>query len=277
MKNKLVVLGQDVKVVKKGTEDFMCLTEIYNSYGIETGKSIESFIRSSEILEFLTEWEITHNPNFKSISGYAIKEDAKNKVNLMSVLKWVNQTDAIGIYAVKGKYGGTYAHATIALRFCAYLSKKLEVTVYEDYLTYKKLEYANQRTELRQDIATDYGSMCVMVDEVLKPTLSTYDQQYVFAKEADMINRIAFGYTASEWKKAFPHLVVKNYNQRDYCTDAQRECVKRLQLKNSLLLEMGILDEQVRIKSLIKQRDISMPHLNKTKSTETLRPLSDLD
>ena len=39
-----------------------------------------------------------------------------------SVSEWVEQTNAIGIFVKKGRYGGTYAHKDIAFEFASAIS-----------------------------------------------------------------------------------------------------------------------------------------------------------
>lgn len=36
---------------------------------------------------------------------------------VLSVAKWIDKTNAIGLYVKRGKYGGTYAHKDIAFEF----------------------------------------------------------------------------------------------------------------------------------------------------------------
>jgi hypothetical protein len=277
MKNKLEVLGQEIKVTKQGCEDYLSLTEIYNGFGVTTGKSIETFIRSSENLEFLAEWELLHNPEFKSMQAHGIKEEAKERVNLMSVSKWVEQTNAIGIYSYKGRWGGTYAHSTIALKFCAYLSKPLEVRIYEEYLKYKREEYANQRTPERQEVADDYKVMTKAIQESISTKmLNKYETCIAYAQEADMLNVAVFGYTAKQFVETYPHLIKKGWNQRDYCSPAQLDCIHKLQNFNCEWITLGIDFETRKIYAKDRVQKV-MPILEKSKGKLTNRPLSDLE
>lgn len=36
---------------------------------------------------------------------------------VLSVAKWIDKTNVIGLYVKRGKYGGTYAHKDIAFEF----------------------------------------------------------------------------------------------------------------------------------------------------------------
>lgn len=277
MKNKLDVLGKEIKVTKKGTEDFLSLTEIYNGFGKGGSKSIETWIRSGDIVTFLGSWEKKNNPNFKAYQLVGLIEQTSTRTSVMSVSKWVEEVNAIGIYSVMGRWGGTYAHSTIALRFCAYLDSDLEVAVYEDYLRYKKEEYLNQRSAERQEIADDYKVMGKSIQDVIVSKLrSDYDKNKAYSTEANMLNVAVFGMTAQEWKDTYPHLVTKNRNQRDYCSPAQMDCLHKVQLLNSFMIDEG-LDYETRKLRVEKQVEKVMPILIKSKGILTNRPISELN
>jgi hypothetical protein len=66
-----------------------------------------------------------NNPNF-NYGGFAI---IKNKAGLnnykISVKEWIEQTNAIGLVANSGRYGGTFAHVDIALNLACGLVRSL--------------------------------------------------------------------------------------------------------------------------------------------------------
>jgi hypothetical protein len=45
----------------------------------------------------------------------------------LSVKKWIEKTNAIGIVAKTGRYGGTYAHKDIAFEFGSWLSPEFKL------------------------------------------------------------------------------------------------------------------------------------------------------
>ena len=51
---------------------------------------------------------------------------SKNR-HIATPIKWIEQTNAIGIKSKAGRYGGTYAHKDIALHFCGWLDPRFQV------------------------------------------------------------------------------------------------------------------------------------------------------
>ncbi|MCI9624869.1 MAG: KilA-N domain-containing protein, partial [Lachnospiraceae bacterium] len=67
-------------------------------------------------------WERLHNSDFKPLEFEGFKKQAGANAFTMSLKKWIETTDAIGIVSKAGRYGGTYAHSDIAMSFAAWIS-----------------------------------------------------------------------------------------------------------------------------------------------------------
>ena len=78
---------------------------------------IKNWIRTRTTLEFLGTWEQLYNPEFKVVEFDHFKMEAGLPSFVLSPSKWLETTNAKGIYTKKGKYGGTYAHKDIAFEF----------------------------------------------------------------------------------------------------------------------------------------------------------------
>ena len=65
-------------------------------------------------IEYIGEWETLYNPNFNYTEFGTIKNAAGSNNFVLSVKTWIEKTNAIGIVAKAGRYGGTYAHKDIA-------------------------------------------------------------------------------------------------------------------------------------------------------------------
>jgi hypothetical protein len=59
-------------------------------------------------VEFLGIWEPVHNPKFNSGELAIIKSQAGLNSYKLSVKEWVEKTNAIGLKASAGRYGGTF-------------------------------------------------------------------------------------------------------------------------------------------------------------------------
>lgn len=88
---------------------------------------------------------------------------------------------------------------------------------------------------------------------------------YHFSNEADLINRIALGMTASKFRKH--HDIEKGELIRDYMTTCQLDCIVALQRANTVYIEDGLSfeDRKEKLTSLYnrkhKQKLIDEIHL----------------
>ena len=69
---------------------------------------------------------------------------------IISSLKWINATNAIGIRFVAGRYGGTYALRDIAFEFAIWLSPEFKLYLIKEFQRLKEEE--NQRLALGWDV-----------------------------------------------------------------------------------------------------------------------------
>ncbi len=65
-----------------------------------------------------------YNPNFNYTEFDTIRNAAGSNNFVLSVKAWIQRTDAIGIMAKAGRYGGTYAHRDIAYHFGMWISPR---------------------------------------------------------------------------------------------------------------------------------------------------------
>ena len=74
---------------------------------------ISDWLRNRNTVEFLGIWEAGYNPDFNSGEFAKIKSQAALNSYNLSVKEWVQKTNAIGLKARAGCYGGPYAHHDI--------------------------------------------------------------------------------------------------------------------------------------------------------------------
>jgi hypothetical protein len=116
-----------------------------------TPKSRSATLKST--IEYIGEWEALYNPNFNYTEFGTIKNMAGSNNFILSVKNWIEATNAVGITAKAGRYGGTYAHKDIAFHFGMWISPKFQLLVVKEYQRLKndendrlKLEWNLQRT-----------------------------------------------------------------------------------------------------------------------------------
>ena len=97
-------------------EDYICLTDMVKAgdNSDRTNIVIQNWMRRKDTISYLGVWETLHNPNFKSIEFDAIKNASGTNRFILTAKEWIERTNAIGIIAKSGRYGGTYAHKDIA-------------------------------------------------------------------------------------------------------------------------------------------------------------------
>jgi len=84
-------------------------------------------------VEFLGIWEQIHNPNFNYGEFAIIRSQAGLNSYKLSVKEWVEKTNAIGLMARAGRYGGTYAYKDIAFEFGMWISPEFKIYLIKEF------------------------------------------------------------------------------------------------------------------------------------------------
>jgi hypothetical protein len=121
----LEVQGTAVTVLTTQGDDFMSLTDMLKAKDGEF--FISDWLRNRNTVEFLSIWESVHNADFNYGEFAIIKSQAGLNSYKISVKEWVEKTNAIGLKASAGRYGGTYAHRDIAFEFGMWISPEFKV------------------------------------------------------------------------------------------------------------------------------------------------------
>lgn len=109
---KIDVKGTSITVYSEGDKDFISLTDMLKAK--DGDFFISDWLRNRNTVEFIGIWEQVHNPDFNYGGFAAIKTQAGLNNYKLSVKEWVAQTNAVGLVAKAGHYGGTYAHKDIS-------------------------------------------------------------------------------------------------------------------------------------------------------------------
>lgn len=241
-----------VKVTKIDGDDYICLTDMAKSYGAE--RVVENWLRNKNTIEFLGVWERFNNPGFNSLEFEGIKNEAGLNRFTISIKEWNERTNATGVIAKTGRYGGTYAHKDIAFEFGTWLSPEFKLLIINEYQRLKAQEQNLIEWDSHRFLSkANYRLHTDAIKEYIIPALGQGAlQQYVYTNEADMLNRLVFGQTASEWRGSHPTLASGQKNQRDYASTEQLIILANLESLNSHLIAKKIpIDE--RISTLAKE------------------------
>jgi len=236
--SKLNVLGTEIGVVISNDHDFISMTDMVR--GIEGGEAlIEKWLRNKNTIELLGIWEEMYNPNFNSPEFGGIRNEAGTNRFLLSVKQWIVKTNAIGIQARAGRYGGTYAHKDLAFEFASWISPKFKLYLIKEFQRLKDQEYKQLGWDIRRNLTKiNYRIHTDAVKLNLIPkTITPAQASFVYANEADILNVALFGMTAADWRAQNPKL---DGNIRDYADVAQLVCLANLESLNAHLINEGM-------------------------------------
>lgn len=227
----------ELSIIKKGNQDFISLTDMSKSF-VGDGSLIESWMRNRNTVEFLGIWEKMHNPNFNSVEFDGIfAQTGLNRFKL-SAKKWIGSTNAIGIEAKAGRYGGTYAHKDIAINFGYYLSPNFQIYLIKEFQNLQE----ERKTELEWSVRRLLSKINYRIhSEAVKTHLIPHrlpqkKKGIVYASEADLLNLSVFGMTAKEWKMNYPEA---RGNMRDHASLEQLTVLANLESINAEMIKLG--------------------------------------
>src|SRR3989344_4951046 len=217
---KINVQGIEIVVLIEGENDYISLTDMLRAK--DGDFFISDWLRNRNTVEFLGIWEQVNNPNF-NYGEFAI---IKSKVGLnsykISVKDWVSKTNAIGLKAKVGRYGGTYAHKDIAFEFGMWISPEFKIYLIKEFQRLKNEEAERLKSgwDIKRTLAkVNYRIHTDAVKKhLIPPYISKSAANVVYASEADVLNMALFGMTAKDWRDKNPK---KDGNIRDYSSVEQ--------------------------------------------------------
>jgi len=125
-KSTIKVQGTAITIISHKEDDFISLTDMVKNF--DGGSAlIEQWLKNKDTVLFLGVWEQINNPDFNSIEFEGIKNEAGRNSFYLSAKKWLKATNAKGLIASAGRYGGTYAHKDIAFEFGSWLSPEFKL------------------------------------------------------------------------------------------------------------------------------------------------------
>ena len=269
MSTKIEVKGVGISIINKNNNDFISLTDMIKAK--DGNFFISDWLRNRNTVEFLGIWESLHNPNFNYGEYAIIKSKAGLNSYKISIKEWVKQTNAIGLQAVPGRYGGTYAHKDIAFEFGMWISPEFKIYLITEFQRLKDQEEEKQKlgwsakrmlTKMNYLIHTD-----AIKKHIVPMLISEKQAMFIYASEADMLNVALFGLTAKEWKYKNKS---KNGNIRDYADVRQLVCLANLESLNAEFIRQGLAQSE-RLKRLNQIAVIQMTSLFGNKNIKKIK------
>ena len=235
---KIIVNETEITIIEIDEKDYISLTDMVRN--IENGLAlIEKWLRNKNTIEFLGIWEEIYNPNFNSPEFEGIKNSAGLNRFILSAKQWIEKTNAIGIIAKAGRYGGTYAHKDIAFEFASWVSPQFKLYLLREFQRLKEEENKQIGWNAKRELSKiNYHIHTSAVKYNLIPTkLSQEQTNTIYANEADVLNVALFGMTAKQWRESNPKL---KGNIRDYASINQLICLSNMENLNSVFIGKGI-------------------------------------
>ena len=241
----ITVKGIQIGIKEESGQKFISLTDMIR--GKEGVFFISDWLRNRNTIEFIGIWEVVNNQNFNYGEFAIIKSQAGLNSYRLSVKEWVDKTNAIGLQANAGKYGGTYAHIDIAFEFGMWISAEFKIYLIKEFQRLKENESIQLHSEWNiQRILSkvNYKILTDSIKEKIIPHLLTQKEiTIIYALEADILNMALFGKTARQWKI---ENTGKEGNIRDWATLEQLVVLSNLESINSVLIHQE-LPQKVRL------------------------------
>ena len=236
---KIIVQERQVTIISHNENDYISLTDIAKFKSDDPAAVIGNWMRNRNTIEFLGIWESLYNPMFKPLEFEVFRKEAGLNAFTLSPQKWTKTTNAIGIVAKSGRYGGTFAHKDIAFKFASWISVEFELYIVKEFQRLKEEEQKQlgwsakrELSKINYRIHTDAIKRNIIPEEVTPQQASI-----IYANEADVLNVAMFGMTAKQWREANAD---KKGNIRDYATINELICLSNMENLNAVFIDQGL-------------------------------------
>ena len=284
MKNNLIQTELDVnnnkiRVMRINDIDYISLTDLAKYSNPENPANvIIHWMSNKGTFDYIGLWEQLNNENFNFTEFSEIKNKEVGYTSFtLSPKRWIDRTNAIGIYSKGGKYSlGTFAHPDIAFEFASWLSPEFKLYLIKEFERLKSNEMYQQKIEWHANRLLSKLNYVVHTDAVknyIIPTLTEEQKKSVYAEEADVLNVALFGMTAKEWRQANPKLAKKG-NIRDYTDLLHLVILNNLENTNAEFIKLG-MSQSERLISLNNSARNQMEILKNNKNIKDLELLQE--
>ena len=243
IKHNINAKGIGIRIISSDSEDdYICLTDLAKYKNSDEPRFIiQNWLRNRNTLEYIGLWEILNNKDFNRVQFDTVRQESGLNRFTMTPQKWVQLTNATGIFSKSGKYGGgTYAHYDIAMEFASWISPEFKLYIVKDYKRLKANEHNQQSLEwnLYREIAKlNYKLHTEAIKDAITQDLTAEQLSQQYAAESDLLNVALFNQTVKQWKEKNPTL---KGNMRDYANLNELLVLSNMESYNSILIRNGI-------------------------------------
>jgi len=266
----IIVKDTSVRSFVQNGMDYICITDIARQKNAEDPNGVVgNWMRNRNTIEYLGLWEMLNNPDFNPLEFEGFRNQAGLNAFTLSPSRWIEATRAIGLVAMSGRYGGTYAQRDIAFKFASWISAEFELYLIKEFQRLKEEEQKALGWSAKRELAKiNYHIHTDAIKANLVPQeIDTYHKSLIYANEADVLNVALFGITAKEWRDAHPE---DKGNIRDYATINQLICLSNMENLNAVFINEG-MPQQERLHKLNQIAIQQMTVLENVESRHVLK------
>ena len=268
------VNNKKIKVIRINDVDYISLTDLAKYSNPENPANvIIHWMSNKGTFDYIGLWKQLNNENFNFTEFSEIKNKEVGYASFtLSAKRWIQRTNAIGIYSKGGKYSiGTFAHPDIAFEFASWISPEFKLYLIKEFERLKRNETYQEKIEWHANRILSKLNYIIHTDAIKKyivPTLTEQQIKFVYASEADVLNVALFGMTAKEWREQNPHLA-KNGNMRDYTDLLHLVILSNLETINASLITDNISQSE----RLIKLNNNARMQMEALKNNKNIKEL----
>jgi hypothetical protein len=252
---KIKIKDTEISIVQVDNADYICLTDMIRAK--DGDFFVTDWLRNRNTLEYIGIWEQVNNPGFNYGEFATIRSKSGLNNFKISVKEFAARTNAIGLQAKAGRYGGTYAHKDIAFEFAMWISPEFKIYLIREFQRLKEDEQKKVRWSAKRELAKiNYHIHTDAIKHNLVPKkLSPEQTSIIYANEADVLNIALFGMTARQWRDANPGL---KGNIRDYATINELISLSNMENLNAVFINDKISQKE----RLIKLNQIAIQQMS---------------
>jgi hypothetical protein len=243
-KNKTIkVKDIEINITEFNNEDYISITDMLKAK--DGDFFISDWLRNRNTVEFLGIWESIYNPDFNYGEFAIIKSQAGLNSYKLSVKEWVEKTNAIGLRATAGRYGGTYAHKDLAFEFGMWINPEFKIYLIREFQRLKDDE--NDRMKLTWNLHRTLSKLNYRIhtdsikENIIPNNIKPENAHFIYADEADILNVALFGKTAKQWREENPKT---EGNMRDNASIEQLLILANLESMNAEFIRMQLTSNE---------------------------------
>ena len=274
IKTEIDVKNNKVGILRVGDIDYISLTDLAKySNPDNPANVIIHWMSNKGTFEYIGLWEQLNNENFNFTEFSEIKTKEVGYPSFtLSPKRWIQRTNAIGIYSKGGKYSiGTYAHPDIAFEFASWLSPEFKLYLIKEFERLKNQEAYQNKIEWNANRVLAKANYLIHTDAIknyIVPELTEKQIRFIYAEEADVLNVALFGMTAKEWRDNNPELA-KDGNIRDYTDLLHLVILNNLENSNAEFIKLGLKQSE----RLIKLNESARSQMELLKNNKNIKVL----